>query len=61
MQRLEVSGAVRLICKSLGVKGLISPSPILSSKITKYKLQGHEKIIKFLPRGMDISHSGFGK
>ena len=23
MQRLEVSGAVRLICKSLGVKGLI--------------------------------------
>ena len=22
MQRLEVSGAVRLICKSLGVKGL---------------------------------------
>jgi len=23
MQRLEFSGAVRLICKSLGVKGLI--------------------------------------
>ena len=26
MQRLEVSGAVRLICKSLGIKGLIYPS-----------------------------------
>jgi len=24
MQRLEVSGAVRLICRSLGVKGLIT-------------------------------------
>ena len=61
MQRMEISGAVRLIYRSLGVKRLISPSPILSSKITKYKLQGHEKIIKFLPRKMDISYSGFGK
>ena len=47
MQRLEVSGAVRLICKSLGVKGLDCQNTIvriefctqiIDSLINKYNL-----------------------
>ena len=34
MQRLEVSGAVRLIYKSLGVKGLNTPYLIMGTKQT---------------------------
>ena len=36
MQRLEVSGVVRLIYRSLGVKGFMFPTFLALSRITKF-------------------------
>jgi len=59
MQRLEVSGAVRLICKSLGVKGLtlkpFSKYNPTNDNSTKFKIQSAYAVSCPLPNNYTVN------
>ena len=48
MQRLEVSGAVRLIYRSLGVKGLISVPEVAVFFVPNYSLPLFASILTYI-------------